>query len=648
MERSYTARLLLTLLLVLIAVLLLLSIRQTNHLERLVIDGNQRITAMEQSVARMRDQLQSGELSLAGGLPAGDGDAEYHRRFFRPDEWEALLAPGNLLSPRTDRLRTPGGTTGGTLMRAFITDIPSLHPITENAADVSELYSYIAEGLATRQRSDPDRWVPSLAYRIEVNDDNTEYHVWLKRGVRWHPPAVDLSDPRYAWLREPREVVADDFAFYLEVILNPQVEAASMRNYFANFAGIEIINDHEFIIRWSEAEYTSRSISLGLSPLPRWLYGHDENGEPFDEAELGRRINTHWYSQRAIGTGPYRFIRWDQGGRIRIERNPDYHAEAPRIDALEFRVMGDATARLNNLRAGNLDYIPIAATEYRSEILEGGTPGFTTGELHHEMYEGPAYRYLGWNADGRFFSDRRVRLAMTHAFNRELMIERNMNGLGTIISGPYARSNSAYDQSIEPWPFDLERAAALLDEAGWRDSNGDGVRDRIIDGRRVNFEFSMMTYGHRPEMIAAMEVYREDLRRIGVLMNIQPVEWSIMLQRMYDKDFDAYTGGWALAWETDLYQIWHSSQADEPRSSNRIGFRNRQADRIIEQVRRSFDDDERQRLFHEFHRLVHEEQPYTFWFQMKEVGAWRDRVRDVSFSQLRPFDSAMGWHIAAP
>ena len=643
MERRYLMRLAGMVALLLVALLLLFSVRQVHHLERLVLEGNRRLAELESAVERVSETLQEGGVPSAGGDRSGE---HFAQRYYKPEEWERLQAPGNLLAAPTAPMRVPGGKRGGTLQRAFIADIPSLNPLTMNAADVAELYHYIGEGLAGRSRENPEQLEPSLAYRIEANDDFTEFHIWLKEGVRWHRPALDLQSDEYKWLAGTRYVTADDFVFAMEITLDPQVEAAHLRNYYDKFDGIEVVNDHEFIVRWRESEYTNLSATLGLSPLPRWLYGMDQQGNPFDASEQGRRFNSHWFNQYAIGTGPFRFIRWEKGGRIRIERNAEYHGEAPYLDAIEFRVIGDATARLNNLRAGELDYIPIEPTEYKNEVIEGGTPGFKNGELHHEIYDGPMYRYLGWNADTVYFSDRRVRQAMTHAFNRELTIDVNMNGLGIPISGPYSISTPAYDQSIEAWPFDLERAAALLEQAGWVDRDGDGIREKRIDGKNVPFRFTMLTYGHRPEMIAAMEIFKDDLRKIGVTMNIVPAEWSVLIQRMDDKDFDGFTGGWMLGWETDLYQLWHSSQADMPRSSNRIGFRNAEADKIIEEVRRTFDEDARNALFHRFHALVHEEQPYTFWFQGRNVGAWQKRVHNVEFSPLRPFDSAMKWYLS--
>lgn len=650
MQRNFIVSVVQVVTLVLILCTMWFRSFQSNHLEGLILTQQRELSAVSETVRELRQQLTSGAFASASGpARSSSGDAgDFQARFFQATEWEALVAPGNYLKPRTDRLSVDGAVDGGTMNRAFITDIPGLNPVTQNASDVSELYHYVTETLASRQRNDPERWIPNLAYRIEVNENFTEYHVYLKRGVRWHQPAVDLNDARYAWLQGDREMVADDFVFYLELIKNTQVDAAFARNYYETCTGIEVINDHEFIVRWSEPQFTSISATLGLAPLPRWLYGHDEDGVAFDESEVGRQFNNHWYNTKAIGVGPYRFVSWTQGGSIVLERNERYHAEQPPLRRIEFRVIEDATARLNELRAGSLSYIPMMQTQYNNEVTLGGTPGFTNGDLENQTYQGPSYRYLGWNADGRYFGDRRVRQAMTYALNRELLLAENFFGLGSLITGHLYLEGPDYNHDIVPYPFDLRRAAELLTEAGWVDNNGDGIREKNIDGNVVNFEFGMMTYGYRPEFVAAMEAYRNDLRRIGVIMNVVPVEWAVMVQRMTEKDFDAFTGGWVLGWEADLYQIWHSSQADAPGGSNRVGFRNAEVDQIIAQTRASFDPAERTRLFRRFHEIVHEEQPYTFWFAPLEIGAWRNNVENVNFSPIRPFDSNLNWYIESP
>jgi ABC-type transport system substrate-binding protein len=650
MQKNFVASLVQSAVMLLFAALVAYSVVQVNHLERLVVETRKSVETVQDTVSKLESKAASGQFASApsGGRAPADagGPGGWARRYFTDEDWANYNRPGNMLKLPEQPTVPANAVSGGTIQRAFVSDIPGLNYITENAADVTELYAYVSDGLAERDRTDPDRWIPRLAVRIEVTPDHKAYHIWLRKGVKWHRPSVDFTNPRYKWLDGERELKADDFAFMVELANNPQVEAPHYRNYFEKLDRVEVLNDYEFVVHWKVSEYTSIATTLGLFPYPRWLYGFDEDGHAFDPAEIGRRFNDHWYNQRAIGVGPYRFVSWQQGGSIVLERNEQFYGEKPPIERIEFKVINDATARLNNLRAGGLDYIPLQPNQYRKEVVEGGTEGFKNGELQQQAFQGTSYRYLGWNADGAFFSDRRVRLAMTHAFNRQLMLDENMNGLGRLISGPFFIDGPDYDQSIQPWPFDLARAAELLDQAGWRDSDGNGIREKVVDGKPVEFVFGMLAYSYRPEFVAAMETFRNDLRKIGVVMNIEPVEWAIMVRRMEEKDFDAFTGGWQLGWDTDLYQIWHSSQADQPKSSNRIGFRNQEADKIIEGVRLEFDPQKRNELFSRFHHIVHEEQPYTFWFAPRDVGAWRSHVRNVNFSAIRPFDLGTNWFIS--
>ncbi len=129
-------------------------------------------------------------------------------------------------------------------------------------------------------------------------------------------------------------------------------------------------------------------------------------------------------------------------------------------------------------------------------------------------------------------------------------------------------------------------------------------------------------------------------------LSIESAEWSLFQKRIDERKFDAYMGGWALGWESDPYQLWHSSQADVPKGSNYVGFRNPEADEIIETLRVTFDPEERIRLFRNFHAIVHAEQPYTF-FMVPEVPycGWDD-VRNMVFARTRPQTNALPWWVA--
>ena len=642
MAKNLYASIALTLALLGLGVLVIWQIEQTHHLEEIVLDAKKQTRSLSDDVRRLNNLIESGDFQAG---TCSSGETHPQRRYFSETEWTALNAPGNLVALRTEPMHPEGTQAGGHLVRAMITDFPSLHPIVDNAGNISELYRYVNRGLAWRRRDDPDSFIGEAAYRIEVNEDYTEYHVWLRDGVKWHRPAVSYEDSRYDWLDVDHYLRADDFVFFFEVISNPEINAPHLRNYYEDLERIEVIDDDEFIVHWEKPYFNSLDSTLTLEPLPRWLYAYDEDGNPYSEDEFAAAFNQHWYSNGMVGIGPYRFVRYEPNVAVQLERFEDYYDEKPPIREMTFRIIGDANTRINNLLSGDIAFTEFLPMQYQQFVINRGSEAFHDGTIEHSAYQGAIYRYLGWNADRPLFADRRARLAMTHAFNRQQIIDDIFHGLGRIQTGNFFLDGPYSNPNVEPWPFDLERAADFLTQAGWVDSDGNGVRDKVVDGNNLEFSFTMTCYGYRQEFMAAMEIYKSDLESIGVRMQIEGVEWPIMIERMQDKDFDAYTGGWLLSWESDPYQIWHSSQADVPQGSNRVGFRNEEADQIIETARVTFDTSERRRLFHRFHEILHEEQPYTFFFSPRDLAAWRSNLENVHFAVVRPFDFSETWSL---
>ena len=334
--------------------------------------------------------------------------------------------------------------------------------------------------------------------------------------------------------------------------------------------------------------------------------------------------------------GPYQFSAWDPGVRIEMERNERYWGEPASFEGIQIFITKDQNAWPRKLKTGEFDFTHLQPEQYRTEIMEKKGPVFGKQDLRKTEHPELGYFYVGWNHDSPYFNDKKVRQAMTMALNRRDVIDNVFVGLGVPTSGPFPTDNPCYDKSIEPWPFDLKLAAAKLEEAGWKDTDGDGIRDKEIDGEKVAFEFSMMVYGSSSEYQTLANIFREDLLQIGVKLNPRALEWSTMLKKMDERDFDAYTGGWALGWETDLMQIWHSKEADKAKSSNRIGFRNKEADRIAETLRTKFKEEERVKLCHEFHNLVHEEQPYSFIYQRRRSVVFWEHLNELVFSKIYP------------
>ena len=627
MPRGFLSSIASVVLLAALVVLAALAVWQQDRMERRQIELLSRIEALEERPAAVAEPT------------VGSGEPDVLRR--------AMADPRNLLSRDPLPWLPADAPRGGTLRLRLNSDPKGLNFLSDNGSDVHAFQTWITTPLIARQRGDSNAYGPQLAHTWYAEDDERVYVFHLRDDFTWHEPAVDWASGRYEWLRGEHRVTAHDVEFMVDLMMNPQVSgAAPVRSSFDNLVSYEAVDDFTFRMEFSEPLYSQRVAMEELFPLPRFLYAFDEDGQPFDPTVMGQRFDDHWYNPRAIGCGAYRFVAWDPGVSVTLERSERYPLGGNAFDKIVFRVVKDANAAARMLRTRELDLTSLRPEQYRQEFIEGDPDSpFRNGELQRGEFWEYTYYYVGWNADSPYFGDRRTRWAMSHAFNADLLLDEVFMGLGTRTTGPMATTLPFYDPSIPPVPFDLDRASALLDEAGWIDSDGDGIRDRDIGGgQRIPFEFSLLVYGSSSEFKRLGTIFKEDLARIGVKMHVQPLEWASLLKRLDDRDFEAVTLAWAGSPDVHFRQIWHSSQADEPKSSNRVGFRNAEADALIEELERTFDFDQRVALAHRFHRVVYDEQPYTFFFTRKRPVFWQPWLGNVRFAASRPHANPRHWY----
>ncbi|MBN2640093.1 MAG: peptide-binding protein [Victivallales bacterium] len=508
--------------------------------------------------------------------------------------------------------------SGGRIIRATSADTNNMNYIINNDYTVSVFWGLTSSSLAERNYAEPEKFQPLIAESWEICPDKKTYHIKLRKGVLWH----DFTDPVSGKEWKNVEVTAKDFKFYVDVVKDPHTDCAPLKTYMDDIDHVEIINDYEFTVRWKREYFLSESITLSLSPLPKHLY-HAYDG-PFD----GKKFNEdHQRNRIIVGCGPYEFVKWDKGQRILFRRFNKYFGRnlgiMPPITQLAFELIKHPNTRFQALLAEKIDQMGLTPEQWisRTGTKEFGKNGF----IKKFKYPGRSYSYIGYNLKKPLFQDRKVRLALTHLVNRERILKEVYHNLGQIVSGPFFIGSPACDQSIKPYEFSVKTAKRLLAESGWKDSDGDGVLDK--DGQK--FSFNIMQVANHPMQQKMLPIIKEDMAKAGVEMNIQIVEWSVLVQRLEQKSFDVCVLGWSMSFESDPYQIWHSSQADKLFSSNHIGFNNKQADKIIEKIRVTFDHNERVKLYHEFHRLIHEEQPYTFLIAPLSLQAINSRYRNV-------------------
>jgi peptide/nickel transport system substrate-binding protein len=452
-----------------------------------------------------------------------------------------------------------------------------------------------------------------LAEKFSISDDGLVIYFKLRDNIRFsdgHP------------------VTTDDVIFTYNTITDPNIDAASYANYFRDVDHYEKINDKEIKFYMKKVYFLSLGYLGGMPIHPEHIYKYKDARE-FNE----RRSNP-------VGTGPYVFEKWDVGRQIVLRRSENYWGPKPKIKKLVFPFITNSTAELQSLLSGKTDYIrPVPDQFAEKSNDENFKKDFYC--LSYWDAGNTGYFWIGWNEARPFFADRKVRLAMTHLVDRDSIIKHILrNPEARIPTGNFYIYGKQGDPNIKPWPYDPQKAKQLLDEAGWIDHDGDGIRDK--NGVPFRFKYTIAADLALHEQIA--KLVKDAAASAGIEVLLDPYEWSVFTQKVHNREFDAVSMAWGGNVEEDPYQIWHSSQS-ENRGSNYVGFKNAEADALIEQARQTLDPDKRNALYHKFHRILHEEQPYTFIYTRPEQRFLDKRFQNVIVHKLGIYE--LEWYVPA-
>ncbi len=495
-------------------------------------------------------------------------------------------------------VRQPGDRVFGDWRITQLSAEPStLNPITSTDVYAGNIDGYIYESLLKRDEKSREL-VPVLAEKWEISANHLMYTFHLKKNIKWS---------------DGHEFTARDILFSFDRIRDPKVDAAHLRGYYQDIEKVEALDGYTVRFHYRIPYFLALEFCGGIPIVPAHLF---KEGEEFNQHPIGRK---------PVGTGPYKLLHWETGKEIALVRNEDYWGEKPAIDRIVYKVITDQSVGLQVMKQGGLDEMDLRPIQWEKQ-----TQNKRFEENFRKLsYYNPSYSYIGWNAQRPVFSDKRVRRAMTMLVDRELILKKILFGLGTIITGPFYVNSPEYDKNIKPYPYDPKAALELLKSAGWDYRPGEDVLQK--DGKPFEFEFLLSAGSKFGEQLATM--LQENLKEIGITMSIRKLEWAVFIQRIEEHSFDACTMGWSLGWESDPYQIWHSSQAVD-KGSNFVGFKNAEADKLIEEARKEFDPDKRREMYYRFQEIVHDEQPYTFLFTNKALVAVSRRFHNVEVYPL--------------
>ncbi len=543
---------------------------------------------------------------------------------------------------------TTGAVTGDWLIIRGMSDPEKLNPIVSNDASASEICSYIFEYLLD-QNKETYELVPRLAALPEVSADNLSYTFTINKNAKFS---------------DGKPVTANDVIFTLKLIKIPFIDAAATRNYFEMVDRAEIADNDPQKVKFILTKPNWRGVyTLGLfSILPKHIL--DPNNitdkfqwEEFKDMRIASQnpemqkfadfINSQEVSRQAkylVGSGPYMFEKWDTGAGVTIVRNKNYWGNqnlANYPQKIIFKTIQDNSAALVAAKNKEVDVMSvIKPADFYKDIQNPEQFNLIKARPLE-----PSYAYLAWNQLNPLFQDKKVRLALSYLVDRKIIIDKILFGDAVPIQSPiFYKNTKLLNENLAEIPFDPEKAKILLEEAGWKDSDGNGVLDKVIAGKKMDFKFTFLI-NTNPVRKQILLVIVDALKKVGIRADVQELEWSVYLDKTKKHEFEATYSGWTSpTLPPDPYQIWHSSQS-EGEGSNYISFNNKLNDSLIVEFRNEMDENKRVNIIKQWQQLIYDEQPYTFLWSGRARYIYDKRFKNTRWYNIQPSPSYNEWWV---
>ena len=431
-----------------------------------------------------------------------------------------------------------------------------------------------------------------LAESWEVSPDGRKITFHLRKGVTWH---------------DGKPFTSEDVMFTYRRMIDPNTPTAYAED-FKQVTRASNPDPYTFVVEY-EKPFAPALASWGMHVLPKHLL------------ETYPDISRSPLNKKPVGTGPFRFVEWKTGEKTVFEANPDYFEGRPYLSRVITRVIPDPATMFLELKSGGIDMMGLTPLQYTRQTK---TEEFRKS-FNKYRYLSFGYTYLGFRLSHPLFSDRRVRQAFAHAINKKEIIDGVLFGLGQEATGPYKPGTWAHNPDVKRYPYDPERAKALLAEAGWKDAGGKGVLEK--GGRK--FAFTVLTNAGNESRAKTAEIIQQNLAAVGIRMEIRTLEWSAFINEFVDKrKFDAVILGWSISQDPDQYDIW-SSKKTGPKELNFVGFADAEVDRLLEEGRRTFDIEKRRKAYFRIQEILAEEQPYVFLYYPDSLPVVQKRIHGI-------------------
>ncbi|MDR2351932.1 MAG: peptide-binding protein [Deltaproteobacteria bacterium] len=466
------------------------------------------------------------------------------------------------------------GPVGDSLIWPSIADATNLIPALASDTSSTAVTGYIYRGLVKYDKN--LNLVGDLAESWEISPDKLSITFHLKKNILW---------------QDGTPFTSADCLFTWQLMKDPMTPTPYGED-FTQISEAETPDPHTFKVTYKRT-LASALTTWSFNIMPKHLM----EGVNLDESPLARN---------PVGNGPFKLQSWDVGQRIVLTASDSIETGRPPLNSLVIRYIPDVATQMMELRVGNLDMMTLTPDQWE----QANKNPKITQDYNFFKSLSFSYTYLGFNMKDSRLSDKLVRQAIAYAINKDSILNGVLSGYGELANGPFRPQMWAYNKNIKPYPYDPEKAKALLTEAGWVDTDRDGYVDK--DGNRFVLTI-LFNQGNNTRESTGI-VIQDNLKDVGIEVKLRVVEWASLTKEFLDKhNFEAVIMGWTIPLNPDLYDVFNSKKVNHG-ELNFISYANPEVDELIDVGRFNLEQNVRKKAFDRIQEIFYEDVPYVFLF----------------------------------
>jgi peptide/nickel transport system substrate-binding protein len=459
----------------------------------------------------------------------------------------------------------------------------------------------------------------------QTSDDNLVDRFVLRDDLTWS---------------DGKAFTAHDIAFTFNLIMtdHPLLVIPAVRESGVNqIKHMKAYDDTTLVVFHSEPNATNWG-NMNFPILPKHIY---EESAPEDPS-LKRSARHTELQDNPVVAGPYEFVSRRRGEEFVVRRREGYYMHdgqevrpKPYFSEVRVKTIEDMNTAMLAFKSGDIHQMELRAEQWESQTTDDAYYKVNTKVRNPEWAE----FHIVWNIETPYFSDPKVRWALTYAFDYDELLTTILRNLCTQGQGTFHPDSWMFPKNPpQPVKQDLDKAEDLLDEAGWADSDGDGIRDKEIDGRVVPFEFQLMC-GQTETAIQVATLAKESLEQIGIVVNVKPTEFVVQQEKNLKHEFDASMNGWAAGTDPDMQQNIYGTGSQR----NYGQYSNPKIDELFIKGRRELDSEKRAEIYGQIHMQLWEDQPVTWLYYRPSLFGFNKQLRGYNFGALGPFKYSPGF-----